>query len=145
MSVARGPRDQGSPRSRYQSARGPMSLSGWLRLPAARLRARRGSVPERPWIVPAAVGWLGRRMRREWNVLELGSGRSTVWLARRAGSVVSFEDNEFWIDRAREMVAEAGLENAELRALPVQSFAPELASLPDDSVDLLVVDFLEAP
>jgi predicted O-methyltransferase YrrM len=122
-----------------------MSLSGWLRLPAARLRARRGSVPERPWIVPAAVGWLGRRMRSNWKVLELGSGRSTVWLARRAGSVVSFEDNEFWIARAREMVAEAGVGNAELRELPVQRFAAELELLEDGSVDLLVVDFLEAP
>jgi hypothetical protein len=34
--------------------------------------------------------------RSDWSVLELGSGRSTPWLARRAGRVLSFEDNEFW-------------------------------------------------
>jgi predicted O-methyltransferase YrrM len=122
-----------------------MGPSGWLRLPAARLRARRGRVPERPWIVPAAVGWLARRMRRDWRVLELGSGRSTVWLARRAGAVTSFEDNEFWLERTREMLREAGIENCEVRELPVESFAAELGRLEDGSLDLLVVDFLEAP
>jgi predicted O-methyltransferase YrrM len=122
-----------------------MTLSGWLRLPAARLRAKRGSVPERPWIVPAAVGWLGRRMRRDWTVFELGSGRSTLWLARRAGRVTSLEDNEFWLERAREAVGAAGLDNVELRGLPVEGFAAAVAAVEDDSLDLLVVDFLEAP
>jgi predicted O-methyltransferase YrrM len=122
-----------------------MPLSGWLRLPAARARARLGRVPERPWIVPAAVGWLGRRIRADWNVLELGSGRSTVWLGRRAGRVVTLEDNEYWLARARELVAEADLDNVEIRRLPVTEFAAVLAKLEPGRLDLLVVDFLESP
>lgn len=122
-----------------------MPLSGWLRLPAARFRARVGRVPERPWIVPAAVGWLGRRVSGDWSVLELGSGRSTVWLAARAGTVISFEDNEFWFERAKERIAEKGLQNVELRHLPIEHFAAEAASLPGESFDLVMVDFLESP
>ncbi len=141
----RGPREQGTRRSGLHTARGPMPLSGWLRLPAARVRARLGRVPERPWIVPAAVGWLGRRMRADWNVLELGSGRSTVWLGRRAGRVVTLEDNEYWLARARELVAEAGLDHVEIRRLPVTQFASALAELEPGRLDLLVVDFLESP
>jgi SAM-dependent methyltransferase len=142
---ARGPRDQGTRRSRYHSGRGLMPLSGWLRLPAARLRSRLGRVPERPWIVPAAVGWLGRRIGRDWSVLELGSGRSTAWLARRAGSVLSFEDNDLWVARARELVAATGVDTVEIRHLPVERFAAEIASLEDAAFDLVVVDFLESP
>jgi predicted O-methyltransferase YrrM len=122
-----------------------MSLAGWLRLPAARLRARLGSTPERPWMVPQAIGWLGRRIRSDWQVVELGSGRSTVWLGRRAGNVVAYEDNDWWIERARELVAERGLANVEIRHLPVRAYAGELARLGDESLDLVVVDFLEAP
>lgn len=122
-----------------------MPLSGWLRLPAARRRARLGRVPERPWIVPAAVGWLGRRTRRDWSVLELGSGRSTLWLARRTATVLSFEDNEFWLTQGRERLAAAELDNVELRHLPVEWFAAEVAALEDESFDLVVVDFLESP
>lgn len=142
---ARGPHDPGERASMLHTARGPITLSGRLRLPVARWRARRGSVPERPWIVPAAVGWLGRRIRRSWRVLELGSGRSTLWLARRAGSVTSFEDNEYWLAQVRERIAAAGLDNVELRELPVERIADELAALPDSSLDLIVVDFLESP
>lgn len=122
-----------------------MPPGAWLRLPAARLRARAGRTPERPWIVPAAVGWLGRRLRRDWAVLELGSGRSTAWLARRAGSVLCFEDDGYWLDRARQQLAKAGADNVELRLLPIERFLPELAALDDDAFDLVLVDFLESP
>lgn len=141
----RGPHDPGTRAGRFHTARGPMGVSGWLRYPAARWRARRGKTPERPWIVPAAVGWLRRRIRSDWAVLELGSGRSTVWFARRAGSVLSFEDNEYWYPRTQERLAEAGLTNVDLRLREVEGFPKEVAELPDASFDLVLVDFLEAP
>jgi len=122
-----------------------MPLSGWLHYPAAWWRARRGNTPERPWIVPAAIGWLRRRIQSDWSVLELGAGRSTPWFARRAGRVLSLEDNEFWADETRGRLAQLGIENVDLRQLPVEGFAAEVEGLPDGSFDLVVVDFLEAP
>jgi predicted O-methyltransferase YrrM len=130
---------------RFHTVREPMPLSGWLRYPAAWWRAKRGSTPERPWIVPAAIGWLRRRIRSDWSILELGAGRSTAWFARRAGRVLSFEDNEFWADETRRRLRELGLENVELRQLAVDGFAAEVGGLPDAGFDLVVVDFLEAP
>jgi predicted O-methyltransferase YrrM len=121
-----------------------MPPSAWLRYPAAWLRARRGRTPERPWIVPAAIGWLRRRIRPDWSILELGSGRSTLWFAQRAGNVISLEDNEFWAERTSERVGEEHLE-VDLRVMPVEEFPSHVASLPDRSFDLVVVDFLEAP
>jgi precorrin-6B methylase 2 len=141
----RGPHDPGTRAGRFHTARGPMPLSGWLHYPAAWWRARRGDTPERPWIVPAAIGWLRRRIRSDWMVLELGAGRSTPWLARRAGRVISFEDNEFWAEHTRGRLRELGLVNVELRQLPVEEFTAEVDRLPDASFALVVVDFLEAP
>ena len=113
-------------------------------VPASPLTARRSGPLERPWIVPAAIGWLRRNVRGDWSILELGSGRSTIWFARRAGRVVSFEDNEFWSQWTLERLAEKGLE-ADLRVSPVESFPAEVAKLEDDAFDLVVVDFLESP
>lgn len=141
----RGPHDPGERAGRYHTARGPMPISGWLHYPAAWLRARTGRTPERPWIVPAAIGWLRRRIRGDWSVLELGSGRSTAWLARRAGRVLSYEDNEFWHGSTAERLAGAGLLNVELRLRDVEELPSEIAALPDRAFDLVVVDFLEAP
>lgn len=141
----RGPHEPGTRAGRFHTARGPMGLAGWIRYPAAWYRAKRGRTPERPWIVPAAIGWLGRRMRSDWAVLELGSGRSTVWLARRAGRVISIEDNEFWADHTRGRLRELGMDSVELRVGPVEELPDAVAALPDESFDLVVVDFLEAP
>jgi predicted O-methyltransferase YrrM len=141
----RGPHDPGERAGRFHTVRGRMGVSGWVRYPAAWWRARNGKTPERPWIVPAAVGWLRRRMRSDWSVLELGSGRSTVWLARRAGTVISLEDNEYWHPRTRERLEEAGLSNVDLRLRVIEDFPREVEALPEASFDLVVVDFLEAP
>jgi predicted O-methyltransferase YrrM len=95
--------------------------------------------------VPAAIGWLRRRIRSDWSILELGAGRSTVWFARRAGRVISFEDNEWWVEETRRRLRELGLENVELRQLSVEGFAAEVETLPDEALDGDVMDFLEAP
>lgn len=141
----RGPHDPGTRAGRFHTVRGPMPLSGWLRYPAAWWRGRRGRVPERPWIVPAAIGFLRRRIHADWSILELGAGRSTVWFAQRAGRVTSFEDNDYWADETRGRRDELGLENVELRQLPVEGFAAAVEALPDAGFDLVVVDFLETP
>jgi predicted O-methyltransferase YrrM len=141
----RGPHDPGTRAGRFHTVREPMPISGWLRYPAAWWRARRGRMPERPWIVPAAIGFLRRRIRSDWSVLELGAGRSTPWFARRAGTVLSFEDNEFWVDQTRDQLRELGLSNVDLRQRPVDGFETEVEGLRDASFDLVVLDFLEAP
>jgi SAM-dependent methyltransferase len=141
----RGPHDPGTRAGRFHTVREPMPLSGWLRYPAAWWRARRGETPERPWIVPAAIGYLRRRIRSDWSVLELGAGRSTPWFARRAGRVLSLEDNAFWADETRGRLRQLGLQTVDLRRLPVEDFAAEVDGLADVSFDLVVVDFLEAP
>ena len=141
----RGPHDPGTRAGRFHTAREPMPLSGWVRYPAAWWRARRGDTPERPWIVPGAIGFLGRRIRSDWSVLELGAGRSTPWFARRAAHVLSCEDNEFWADETRNRLQELGLANVKLEQLPVEGFAGAIDALPSASFNLVVVDFLEAP
>jgi predicted O-methyltransferase YrrM len=141
----RGPHDAGTRAGRFHTAREAMPLSGWVRYPVAWLRARTGRTPERPWLVPASIGWLRRRIRSEWSILELGAGRSTAWFARRAARVISLEDDEQWHSWTRVRLDEAGLTNADLRLRPVEEFPREVGSLPDDAFDLVVVDFLEAP
>jgi predicted O-methyltransferase YrrM len=142
---SRGAHDPGIRVSRFHTVRGPMPLTAWLRYPAAWLRARTGRIPERPWMVPAAIGWLRRHIRSDWSVLELGAGRSTAWFARRAGAVISFEDNELWHERARQLLDQRGLHNVDLRLSPIDLLPSEVAALPDQGFDLVVVDFLEAP
>lgn len=48
------------------------------------------------------------------RVFEYGSGASTVWLAKRAGSVISVDHDAGWIDFSRPRLAELGNATVEL-------------------------------
>lgn len=50
------------------------------------------------------------------QVFEYGSGASTVWLAKRAGSVISVDHDAGWIDFSRPRLAELGNAVVELVA-----------------------------
>ena len=71
-----------------------------------------------PWwtydAIDAVAAFLARRPNA--RVFEYGSGASTLWLARRAGSVVSVEHHAAWADAVRERTSRLG--NVSLRHVP---------------------------
>jgi hypothetical protein len=52
-----------------------------------------------PWWPPAAARRINALIDRSWTVVEFGSGMSTLWLADRAGRVMSVESNRDWYGR----------------------------------------------
>ena len=60
------------------------------------------NVGNTPWLPPDALPWLEEVVRGK-QVLEFGSGGSTVWLAQRAERVCSIEHHQGWY---REVSAE---------------------------------------
>jgi hypothetical protein len=51
-----------------------------------------------PWYTYPAIAFLEGRVRPTMNVFEYGSGQSTHWWARNAGSVNAVEDDPAWFD-----------------------------------------------
>jgi hypothetical protein len=49
-----------------------------------------------PWYTYAAISFLDQRVAANHRVFEWGSGNSTAWWARRAGEVVSCDDDPAW-------------------------------------------------
>lgn len=74
-----------------------------------------------PWWTYDAIGevedFLG--FRRDARVFEWGSGASTVWLAKRAGSVASIDHDAPWIEFSRPRLAELG--NATVELVPADA------------------------
>lgn len=50
-----------------------------------------------PWWSYPATTFIAERITRDMHVLEFGAGYSTLWLAKRAASVVSVEPDRDWI------------------------------------------------
>src|SRR4051794_40547197 len=69
--------------------------------------------PDAPWVTPDAVRLLDTLLRPTDVGLELGSGRSTLWLAKRCKRLMSVEHIEDWYVRVREMIAAQGVTNVD--------------------------------
>ncbi len=72
----------------------------------------------RPWISYRAARELGRIIRNDWHILELGSGMSAIWFAQRCGRAVSIESDVEWSVRVAAMILQRGIRNVDLRFRP---------------------------
>ncbi len=70
-----------------------------------------GRRPVAPWISYDAQRDIAALLTPASRVLEFGSGMSTVWLAARAGRVVSIEGFRPWFDKVSALLAEKRLGN----------------------------------
>ena len=86
---------------------------------------------------------------------EWGSGRSTLWFAKRLQHLIIIESDSAWHAEVSRMVAERGVTNVDLRLIPLDheesgTYEPDYSPLPanpsailsvaDVSLDFVVVD-----
>jgi len=69
--------------------------------------------PNAPWLTRAMVEILESWLKPSDRGIEWGSGRSTIWLAKRIGSLVSVEHNPVWYRRISAELKARGLQNVE--------------------------------
>ena len=65
--------------------------------------------PRDPWLTPTMVELLDDWLRKTDAGLELGSGRSTHWFARRLAHLTSVEHDALWYAEVQRQLAEASL------------------------------------
>lgn len=135
----------GSRRSRLHDEKGNrVDLKGLAYAPralgGALLRLAFNWRPALPWISYRAIADLNRIVDRDSVVAEFGSGMSTVWLARRARTVVSHEDCPAWHDKVVGILARHGLGNVELSLHTDPLRYASLDDVPGRQFDLILVD-----
>jgi SAM-dependent methyltransferase len=132
--------------TRFHTARGDlMPADAWQGLPRLVAKRIQGRRHPHPWMVWGAVVVLDDSLTPESRVLELGSGDSTAWYARRAGSVLSLEDNASWAGEVAADLRVAGLLYAEVRHVATEELGPILESLPRAGFDVVIVDNDDRP
>jgi hypothetical protein len=111
--------------------------------------------PDHPWLAPDAIVWLEQHLCPDMRGFEWGSGRSTLWFAKRLAALTSIESDAAWFQEVTRRVRESGLTNVDLRHIPLehpdaQTYAFDYSPLPanpaailglqDSSLDFVVVD-----
>jgi predicted O-methyltransferase YrrM len=71
--------------------------------------------PQWPWLTPKAVRILEHSLKPSDKVFEWGSGRSTLWLARRVSFVASIEHDPIWFEKVRLRAERLNLSNITLQ------------------------------
>ena len=49
-----------------------------------------------PWLSPDAITFLDEYLKPDMTVIETGAGGSTIWLAKRVDTVITFEHDKNW-------------------------------------------------
>jgi hypothetical protein len=120
----------------------------WNRL--REIRFRRAN-PSFPWLTPQAIGLLEDWLKPNDVGLEWGSGRSTIWFAKRVRSLTSIESDNEWFTKVKGLLQENGLDNVTYHYAPVGNEDRNGASadhlyvrlgreLPESSQDFILVD-----
>jgi hypothetical protein len=126
-------------------AQSPREALAWSRhLP---LWGRRPVDVELPWWSYGAIDWVGRFLRPTHRVFEYGSGGSSLFLARRAGSVLSVESDPEWHRLLTDVARQRKLTNfhCELHPLPDDELSTFQASrfarrVADGQWDVIIID-----
>ena len=116
----------------------------------ARRQIWRRTHPDVPWLTRQAVEILEDRLKPGDVGLEWGSGRSTVWFARRVAHLKSIEHNDYWYNRVKRLLCDKGIENVDLLYAPLETkgekqpeyirVAAESAEGGKASLDFVLVD-----
>ncbi|MBA7648114.1 hypothetical protein ES703_55894 [subsurface metagenome] len=96
------------------------------------------SLKDIPYLSGNALNFLESVIKKSDRILEFGSGGSTIWFAKNAGSVVSFEHNPDWYKAVKNRFEELNLNNVDLRFEP--NYAWEDYPGTDGMFDFILVD-----
>jgi len=103
-----------------------------------------------PWLTPKANEIIESKISKEDIGLEYGSGRSTIWFARRVAYLTSVEHNLFWFEKIKMNLEKNNQNNVNLifNEVPKNSeyakkrYVGIADNFPDRSLDFVLIDGL---
>jgi predicted O-methyltransferase YrrM len=101
--------------------------------------------PADPWLTADSIGILKQTLKPTDVGVEFGSGRSTLWFAKRLAHLTSVEHDPAWFDKVGKMIDGAGLAakvSYYLEGHPA-GYAGRAKEISDDSIDFCLVDGIE--
>jgi len=98
--------------------------------------------PDWPWLTKEAVKVLDSVLEDEYIGLEFGSGRSTLWFAKRIKRLISIEHDRFWFDKIKKKLIKENINNVDYYLKSADEYVNILDEINDNSLDFVLVDGL---
>lgn len=95
---------------------------------------------ECPWIVPEAIEFILKNIKKEWKVLEVGSGGSSIFFGRRCFKVTAIENFRSYYEKMQQALSSKKLSHqVDLQYVETDTMLEYLADL-DDTYDVISID-----
>lgn len=91
-----------------------------------------------PWLTFGAIIFLENIINEDFNVLEFGSGGSTLFWAEKCKRVKSFETNHEWYNDVKKKVN--GFKNVDLVLATESEILKAIENTPNNCYDLILID-----
>jgi len=132
-------------RGRFNTSKGEgLALRNYTKLPKALYLAIKRKYlkiyPSLPWIPFSASQRLNEVIRPDWNILEIGAGMSTIWLAQRCNTLVSFEADLDWFNNLKNQIGQKAINNIDLRYEWKAEKMSNFDEFPDNYFNLIYID-----
>ena len=95
---------------------------------------------ECPWMVPESVDFINAHIKKEWKVLEVGSGGSSFFFARRCSKVLAIENFASYYDTMKQSLSDKGIaDKLDLQLVTAEQLIDVLSSL-EEKFDVISID-----
>lgn len=98
--------------------------------------------PDHPWLTSDAVKVLSSLIKTTDVGIEFGSGRSTIWFAKRLKSLISIEDNHNWYNKVSNNLIKHKLDSrVDYRYINnLELYYQQAKDLTNNSMDFCLID-----
>lgn len=91
-----------------------------------------------PWLTFGAIIFLENVLKKDFSVLEFGSGGSTLFFSKKTKAVKSFETNPDWFEKVKQKTTK--LKNVEIFYADRKTMSNALKNTKDQSLDIILID-----
>jgi len=97
---------------------------------------------EAPWLVSSVVHFLEGWLKPTDDIVEFGSGRSTLWFSQRVRSVLSVEHNKEWYESVQSRISARNISNVKLiyNSQTEEQYVSLVQEVYPDTADMILVD-----
>jgi len=95
---------------------------------------------EIPWLTPKSIYRLDELLKKDFNVLEIGSGGSTLFYSRRCKTVTSIETDPPWYDAMKSILPNKHVSNCNLNLCETIEEILEMIDKFDNKFNCIMVD-----
>lgn len=102
--------------------------------------------PDRPWLTSQAVEFLSQWLRPTDVAFEWGSGRSTLWFAKRVQRLTSVEHDPHWYKIVQRQLQNQGVQNVLYHLIELENdkgmkqYVRAIDAVDDAQLDFVIVD-----